>query len=147
MHPILLLGLGALGGTAVATAVENARQKKIADDLARQQVFDLSAKELVQGQNYGVSMEIDPSDPSFGGIRDVPRAQQLIKATLQAPGGTGGWLIAGDAAPVSAASQALFLAGKPSEWAFTGRWTLPAKFVAQKPAWLTQAVPFLLPAT
>jgi hypothetical protein len=147
MHPLVLLGLGALGGVVANSALEKARQKKIQADLARQQVLDLSAKELIQGQNYAVTMEIDPTDPSFGGVRDVATAQRLIKATLQAPGGTGGWLFAGDAAPRDAANQRLFLAGRPSEWAFAGRWTRPEKFVTQKPGWLTQAVPFLLPAT
>jgi len=145
MHPLLLVGLGALGGAVANSAIENARQKKIQSDLARQHVLDLSAKELINGRNYAVTMEVDPTDPSFGGIRDVARAQQLMKATFQAPGGTGGWLLAGDAAPIDAANQALFLAGKPSEWTFAGRWTRREKFVTLKPGWLTQAIPFLLP--
>ncbi len=88
---------------------------------------------------------IDPTNPQFGGIKDPAQAAALIKATLEAPGGTGGWRFMSPAAPLDEENRRLFAAGKPSQWAFTGLWTRPQKFVAEKPGWITQAIPFLLP--
>lgn len=136
---------GAVAGAYVTNAVEATRQKKISSDLARQQAFDLSAKELEQGRSYAVMMMVDPADKSFGGIRDMNQAATLIRATLEAPGGTGGWRFSSNASPIDEGNRQLFAAGKPSQWAFTGQWTRPQKFVAEKPGWLTMAVPFLLP--
>ena len=145
MHPLLLVLGGAVAGAFTANAVETARQRRIQEDIARQQALDLAAKELEQGRTYAVMMQIDPTNPQFGGIRDMNQAAALIKATLEAPGGTGGWRFLGPAAPIDEEQRRAFAAGKPSTWAFTAVWTRPEKFVREKPGWITMAVPFLVP--
>ena len=129
MHPLLLVLGGAAAGALVANTVEAARQRKITDDLARQNALDSSAKTLEQGRAYSVMMRIDPTHPQFGGLRDVGQAAALIKATLEAPGATGGWGFMAPAAPLDEEQRRLFVAGKPSTWAFSAVWTRPEKFV------------------
>lgn len=146
-HPLLLVLAGAAGGALVANAVETARQKQIATDLARQQALDLSAKQLEMGRTYSVMLQIDPRHPTFGGLRDPAQAAAMIKGTLESPGGTGGWRLLGNPSPLDADQMAAFQAGKPSTWAFTGVWTRPETFVREKPGWLTMAVPFLVPSS
>ncbi len=98
------------------------------------------------GRTYTVMLRIDPSDPRFARDASPAAAAALIKATLEAPGGTGGWRFLGNAAPLDAEQLSAFQAGKPSTWAFTGVWTRPERFVREKPSWLTMAVPFLVPS-
>jgi len=149
---LTLLGGGYLVKEAFTQKKESATGKSSAEQKAAYEAdvyqrtefykaFGEVAQTLDQGKKYGLKLFVDPKDPTFGGIRDLATAQQLIKATFEQLG----WKFA--TMPMLATKEDLgkLSMGQPTQFVAVAMWNRPEKFMPTKPNWLTMALPYSLP--
>lgn len=145
--PAIALYLAAAAGGAVAyNMYDKSKQKKAAEDAARQNVVDTqAAHELQKGRSYAVQLMVDPRQSQWGGVRDLATAAKLIQATFEQLG----WRFIMQPKPREATATAAtkLNALQPLEWVFTGTWMRDEKFQSMSPNWVGMAVPFPLPTT
>lgn len=133
----------ALAGAFGFSVWEKSHQKKLAEDAARQNVFNQSAKQLDKGRSYTVQLMVDPRHPQWGGVKDLSTASRLIQATFEQLG----WKFLMPATPREDAkvAAAKLQAAQPLEFIFNGTWMKDAKVQTGTPGWVGMAIPYPLP--
>jgi hypothetical protein len=138
---ILLYVAAAAGGAVLYNAYEKSKAPKKSD---AQVVADTKvASELQKGRSYVVQLMVDPRQPTWGGVKDLPTASALIKATFEQLG----WrflMPPTPREPTAVAAQKL-AAAQPLEFVFNGTWMRDEKYQTLSPSWVGMALPYPLP--
>lgn len=141
---LLVVVASVFGGVIAKGAYDTAKRKKEEEDAARQSAVDQFARTLQKGKNYAVQLMVDPSNPQWGGVKDLTTASALIKATFEQLG----WRFLAAPAPrdSSAVASQKLMAGQPLEWVLTATWIRDEPYQAVSPGWAAMALPYLIPS-
>lgn len=140
MLPVpLLVVLGVAGGALIMNKVQKDKAAANQAEAARQAVLTMAVTEFTQGKTYAVQLMVTNSI----GTKDPVTASNVIKSTMEQLG----WKVLSTPVVRGIADSTSFATGQPSQWLFSGQWTLPAKFMSVTPAWMGSAMAFLLPVS
>lgn len=136
--PVIAI-LGAAAGALVLSSVQKSQQKAVADEAARQAALNMAVTSFVQGKTYAVQLMVTSSI----GTKDKVTASAVIKATMEQLG----WKVLSTPVTRGPADDTAFSTGQPSQWVFSGQWTLTDTFMKVSPPWMGSAMAFLLPVS
>lgn len=138
MHPLVLLGGGALAALGVKSFLDKRKHDQEVAQSHFQAALGMAAKELTQGKGYTVQLSIQSSKT---GTNNPATMAALIKATFEQLG----WRVTSTPSPLNATNTQAFVASRDSQWVFQGQWTKEEKFMPQGPAWLGMAMAYPTP--
>lgn len=145
-HPLLVAALLFGGGTIAGNAYAQAQQKKRDTDAARARALGQAVVELEKGRPYAVILQVDPTSPQWGNVRDPTTARTLIQTTMQQLG----WAMSATGVQPRTPEDIKSLAARrPSEWVFAAVWQGSGKAMPPAPitpTWVAMALVTPLPS-
>jgi hypothetical protein len=145
-HPLLVAALLFGGGTLAGNAYAQAQQKKRETDAARARALGQAVVDLEKGKPYAVMLQVDPTSPQWGNVRDPGTARTIIQTTMQ---GLGWGMSAAGVQPRTPDDIQSVQAGRPSQWVFTAVWQGSGKTMPPAPltpTWVGMALVTPLPS-